>query len=140
MKAGRRIANPASKALAGTYRKDRHGDIAPISTVPATAPVMPQGLSQAAQTIWTEEARRVATAGTTEADSSLFARYCEMEAWARAAFAGGELPKLALLTELRRVGELLGIAGARSRLAHTGKTEPAKASPFAAKPIAPQAK
>ena len=100
---------------------------------------MPTTLTTAAQAIWQEEARRVAVAGTTEADSSLFARYCEMEALARAAFAAGELPKLALLTELRRTAELLGIAGHRSRLMRTGQTAESKPSGFGAKPIAPKA-
>ncbi len=84
--------------------------------------------------MWREEVDRVTACGITDADSSLFARYCTMEAAYRTQITAGELPKAALLTELRRMAELLGIAGLRSRLARSGGSEAPKASPFTVRP------
>lgn len=135
MKPGRRIANPATKQLQGTFRGDRHGNIVALALPTQDAPIPPAYLTAEAKLVWAEEVRRVTACGATSADSSLFARYCEMEATFRVGVMGGELPKAALLTELRRSAELLGIAGIRSRLgrANTGQ-EPAKASPFTVRP------
>jgi hypothetical protein len=81
---------------------------------------LPRHLSVEGRLVWVEEIRRVASCGVTEADSSMFARYCECEAAYRAEVRAGALPKSALLTELRRMADLLGIAGLRLRLARTG--------------------
>ncbi len=78
-------------------------------------PMMPDYLCPAAQEIWIEEISRVMFAGVTEQDSSLFGTYCSTEALARAAFISGEPPPAAYLSELRRMRELLGIAGPRVR-------------------------
>lgn len=80
MKTGRRIANPAAKALAGTFRADRHADISEIATPARSAPIAPRYLTKEARAVWREEVDRVTACGITEADSSLFARYCTMEA------------------------------------------------------------
>lgn len=130
MKTGRRIANPASKQLAGTFRADRHGDIAPIAVVASNTPTQPAYMTTAGKLVWAEEIARITNCGATDADSSMIARYCEMEAAYRVAITAGELPKAALLTELRRMAEMLCIAGLRSRLAKTGSSEPSKTSPF----------
>lgn len=134
MKTGRRTANPALKHLAGTFRADRHGDIVDLAPSPTSGPVQPAYLSAAAQAVWREELPRVAACGATDADSSIFARYCEMEAAFRVAIVSGELPKAALLTELRRSAELLGIGGLRSRLARAGGNDAPTASPFTVRP------
>lgn len=134
MKTGRRIANPSAKALAGTYRSDRHADITEFATPAKSAPTPPRYLTKEARAVWREEVDRVVACGITDADSSLFARYCTMEAAYRAQIAAGELPKAALLTELRRMAELLGIAGLRSRLARTGGGDAPKTSPFTVRP------
>ncbi len=132
MKPGRRIANPVTKQLQGTFRDDRHGNIAELVTPPRDEPVQPPYLSPAAKEIWTEELRRVVGCGVTESDSGIFGRYCEMEAsFRRTVLDGGDI-KAALATELRRTAELLGIAGLRSRLARSGAD---KAKPSAFKPI-----
>ena len=136
MKTGRRIANPKTKQLTGTFRKDRHGDIAPIvAELVQVGPVQPRYLTAEAKLVWAEEIKRVTAMGATEADSSMFARYCEMEAAFRVAImAGGDFPSGVMLTELRRYAELFGIGGVRSRLAKMGGNEPVKASPFSVRP------
>lgn len=115
MKRGPKPQTPAVKAKRGTLRPCRDGT-APVQLITSgDPPIMPAYLSAAAQEIWLEEISRVMAAGITERDSSLFATYCATEALARAAFKAGEPPPAAYLTELRRMRELLGIAGPRVR-------------------------
>lgn len=118
MKRGPKKQTAVAKAKRGTLRPDRDG-AGPVSLVAAgDPPVTPDYLSPAAQEIWLEEIGRVMLSGVTDQDSSLLATYCSTEALVRAAFIAGEPPPAAYLTELRRMRELLGIAGPRVR---TGK-------------------
>lgn len=91
-------------------------------------------MTKEARAVWREEVDRVTACGITDADSSLFARYCTMEAFYRDQISAGELPKAAILTELRRMAELLGIAGLRSRLARVGTADKPTATPFTVRP------
>ncbi|MCP5385958.1 MAG: hypothetical protein H6916_03970 [Novosphingobium sp.] len=130
MKRGPKPQLPATKAKRGTLRPDRDGS-GPVQLIAAgDPPIVPSYLSPAAQEIWLEEISRVMLAGVTERDSSLFATYCSTEALVRAAFIAGEPPPAAYLTELRRMRELLGIAGPRVRQgAKNGPTQ--TENPFA---------
>lgn len=122
MKRGPKPQTAVAKAKRGTLRPDRDGG-QPIQIIAAgDPPVVPEYLSPAAQEIWFEELSRVMLAGVTERDSSLFATYCSTEALVRAAFIAGEPPPAAYLTELRRMRELLGIAGPRVRQGKPGGT------------------
>lgn len=135
MKTGRRAPNPNAKKLNGTFRADRHANIVELVTPPADEPIQPSYLTVEGKAVWREELRRVIACGATSADSSMFARYCEAEAVFRVSVGNGELPKAALLTELRRMAELLGIAGQRSRLGRSSQpAQSAKPSPFAPLP------
>ncbi|MEP2103080.1 MAG: hypothetical protein ABJP02_04950 [Parasphingorhabdus sp.] len=116
MKRGPKPQTPATKQKRGTLRKDRDGGKAIQMIATDDAPVMPDYLLPAAQDVWLEEIGRVMVAGVTEFDSSLLATYCALEASARAAFLANEPPPASYLTELRRMRELLGIAGPRSRI------------------------
>lgn len=120
MQRGPKLKNPATKKLAGTYKECVDGNVVALATPPRDEPVQPLYLSPAAKAVWKEELRRVVGCGVTESDSSLFGRYCEMEASFRQTVVEGSDIKAALLTELRRSAELLGIAGQRSRLARSG--------------------
>lgn len=130
MKRGPKPQTPVTKARRGTLRPDRDGP-GPVQLVTAgNPPIVPDYLSPAAQEIWLEEIGRVMLSGVTEQDSSLFATYCSTEALVRAAFIAGEPPPAAYLTELRRMRELLGIAGPRVRTgAKNGATQ--TENPFA---------
>lgn len=115
MKRGPKPQTAVTKAKRGTLRPDRDGD-GPVQLIVAgDPPAMPDYLSPAAQEVWLEEISRVMLAGVAERDSSLFGTYCSTEALVRAAFIAGEPPPAAYLTELRRMRELLGIAGPRVR-------------------------
>lgn len=114
MKRGPKPELPSTKEQRGTWRADRDASNIQI-TSPCDPPIVPDYLPAAAQEVWLEEIGRVMTAGIGERDSSLFATYCATEAMCRAAFVAGEPPPAAYLTELRRMRELLGIAGPRVR-------------------------
>jgi hypothetical protein len=76
---------------------------------------MPAYLTKEAQEIWSDQLERMIAAGATELDSDLIARYCSLEALTRLTFEIGECPPISALTELRRMGESLGLAGSQSR-------------------------
>ena len=120
------------KAARGTLRKDRDGAVAGVQLMPAgEPPMMPDYLTPEAKAVWIEEIGRVMVAGTCERDSLLFARYCSLEALVQKAFGLGEAPPAAYLTELRRMGELLGIAGERTRVNKPVQGGAAVGNPFA---------
>ncbi|RKF23366.1 hypothetical protein D6851_02530 [Altericroceibacterium spongiae] len=130
MKRGRKAEPPASKAARGTLQPCR--DDSKIEIIVADDPLrMPDYLTAEAELVWEEEHGRVMATGNSETDSSLFARYCSLEAMIRKAFASGEPPPAAYLTEARRMAELLGIAGRKSRVASGGVVDGGKTSnPF----------
>lgn len=134
MRTGRRIADPARKALAGTYRADRHGDIVELVTPPRDIPVAPDYLTKEAKRVWEEELPRILACGGVEADSSFLARYCTAEAEFRGMAAKGEPVTAAMMTALRQYAELLGIAGHRSRLAR-GNSQDKPTSGFSKRPV-----
>jgi hypothetical protein len=134
VKRGPKPQMPQVKAARGTLRKDRDGasGMGAVTLIMAgDPPVMPDYLLPAAREIWIEELSRVMLAGVSEADSSLFATYCSTEALARSAFQAGEPPPAAYLTELRRMRELLGIAGPRARIPGKAAAGGQSDNPFA---------
>ncbi|SOB86757.1 hypothetical protein SAMN06297144_1866 [Sphingomonas guangdongensis] len=67
----------------------------------------------------------------------MFGRYCEIEALFRLTVMSGQSPTAATMTELRKMAELLGIAGLKSRLAKlSSTTTETKVSPFTIRPKA----
>lgn len=131
MQRGRKAEAPSVKAARGTLRPFRDANKVEI-IIPGSPPMMPDYLTPEAQDVWQEEIGRVMAAGVTEVDSSLFARYCSLEALLRKAFrAGGEPPPAAYLTTQRQQAELLGIAGRKSRVGKVSDGASAQANPFA---------
>lgn len=130
MQRGRKPDPPSEKMARGTLQKVRDG-LKVETIVPGDPPAMPDYLTPGAIDVWQEELGRVMATGVAEIDSSLFARYCSLEALVRLAFeAGGEPPPAAYLTELRRMGELLGIAGRKSRVGKVTDDPTNNRSPF----------
>jgi hypothetical protein len=132
MKRGPKPQPPSAKAARGTLQPVRDGLKTEI-IVPGDPPIMPEYLTAEAELVWQEILGRVMSAGVTEIDSAILARYCSLEALVRKAFnAGGEPPPAAYLTVLRQHEELLRIAGPKSRVggggAADGKTQ---GNPFA---------
>ncbi len=129
MKRGPKALPVSVKAARGTKQPCRDGDKTQI-IVAGDPPMMPDGISVEAQMIWADEIGRVMSAGVAEADSSLFADYCELTALVRKAFASGAAPPAAYLSEQRRRAEMLGIAGPKSRVSRSDPTKPS-INPFA---------
>jgi hypothetical protein len=131
MKPGPKRKTPTEKAAAGTLRPFRDAGITEL-IVAGNPPIAPDYMTAEAIDVWQEAIGRVMSAGVTEVDSSLFARYCSLEALVRKAFAsGGEPPPAAYLTVLRQHEELLRIAGPKSRVGGGGGSDGSKPSnPF----------
>lgn len=111
-------ADPASTALArGTFRPVRHSERG-VVVVPGDPPQMPDYLAEDAEAIevWEETLGRVMAIGVVEPDSSFLARYCAAEAQARRVFKNDGMLTAPMLTALRQMEELLGIAGPKSRV------------------------
>jgi hypothetical protein len=120
MERGRKPDPLSDKLARGTVQPCRDAGKTEI-LVPGDPPVQPDYLTASAIDVWQEEIGRVMSSGNAEVDSSLFARYCSLEALIRKAFnAAEEPPPAAYLTEARRMGELLGIAGRKSRVGKVG--------------------
>lgn len=130
MQRGRKAEPPSQKAARGTLQKCRDADRTEI-LVPGSPPVQPDYLTPEAIDVWQEEIGRVMGTGVTETDSALFGRYCSLEALIRKAFESGVPPPAAYLTEARRMAELLGIAGRKSRVGKVGDDPIKNANPFA---------
>lgn len=122
MQRGPKAQLPSEKKAKGTYQPVRDGGrvevIEPLST-----PQQPDWLTAEAQEIWLDDVGRVRLA--TEADSSLFSNYCSLQGAIVTAIRKGETPPIAAFTEVRKMQEVLGIGGARSRVGmkpESGKT------------------
>lgn len=115
MKRGAKPVPRDMKLARGTLQPCRDAGTGYEMVLQSDPPLQPNYLSPEAREVWIEEIGRVMLAGIGERDSSLFARYCSTEALARKAFIAGEPPPAAYIIELRRMGELLGIAGPRAR-------------------------
>lgn len=113
MRRGPKLKSKEEKIAQGTYQACR--DKPKHLVINAPPPLMPSYLPTEAQDVWHEEIDRVVLAGTNELDSSIFARYCVIEAQFRSIILSGGHVQAAQSTELRRLAELLGIGGAPSR-------------------------
>lgn len=133
MKRGPKPQTPSTKLQRGTFQPVRDG-VKTELIVPGNPPMMPDYLTPQAIVVWQEIIGRVMSAGVTELDSALLARYCSLEALIRQAFNDPESPPppAAYLTVLRQHEELLRIAGPKSRVGGGGAADGGKAgNPFA---------
>lgn len=134
MRGAPKAHTPQQHVANGTLRRDRHGGQVEIMVggalfPPGALPVRPEGLSAQAEAVWEENIGRVSsTRLATEIDSDLFANYCRLQGAINDCWSLGDVPPAAHLMEARRMQELLGIAGAKSRVVKL--SEPAKANPF----------
>jgi len=114
MQRGPKAQLPSEKKAKGTFQPSRDGSrmqvIEPMST-----PQQPDWLSSEAQEIWLDDVGRVKLA--TESDSTLFANYCSLQGGiVKALRHGSEMPPISAFAEARKMQEVLGIGGARSRV------------------------
>lgn len=130
MNRGPKLKSPATKKLAGTYKECVDGNTAPTVQLTDDIPVAPEWLSAGAKEVWAADLARVVACGAREPDSSFYATYCHWMAGFIAGVKAGDPPNAAYVSELRKQMEMLGIAGAKARLARGGD-KPASSNPFA---------
>mgnify|MGYP000927976595 CR=1 FL=1 len=127
MKPGRKPEPVSTKLARGTFQNHRDGDKVQI-LVAGDPPQMPDYLTAEAIDVWQETVGRVMHIGVSEVDSSLLGRYCAMEALSRKTLSGGEPIPASVMTALRQMEELLGIAGPKSRIGRV--TDGKSSNPF----------
>lgn len=134
MKRGRKPDTPAQHAARGTVQPSRHSghvEILAAGSViePGSLPARPDNLSEDALAVWLDNIGRVSsTRMATELDTDMFANYCRLQGAINSCWRSGEVPPAAHLMEARKMQEMFGIAGAKSRV---GKLpEAPKANPF----------
>jgi hypothetical protein len=98
---------------------------------PQTMPVRPDSLTPGGSEMWTDLIEHVAGPLATARDSMLFSQLCNLAAAINEAWASGAAPPATYMSELRRLSELFGIAGVKSRIGRVVAAEP-KSNPFAA--------
>ena len=113
MQRGPKAQLPSEKKAKGTYQRVRDGHRIEIIE-PMSTPNQPDWLTGEAQEIWLDDIGRVKLA--TEADTTLFANYCSLQGAIVKAIRAGETPPIAAFSEVRKMQEVLGIGGARSRV------------------------
>lgn len=136
MQRGKKPATAGRKKLAGTYAKSRD-DVKTMlgPTADETGPILPEWLTPAAREVWAVDIARVVGCGATAADSHMFALYCTTMADFIASVQSGAPHNAAFRSELRKQAEMLGIAGAKSRITKTiAATDKPVAQPFNVRP------
>jgi hypothetical protein len=128
MQPGRKPEPVGTKLARGTFQPCRDAQKAEI-IIGGAPPQMPDYLTAEAEVVWQETVGRVMHVGVAEADSSLVGRYCAMEALSRKTLGEGEPIPASVMTALRQMEELLGIAGPKSRIGRL--TDGKSSNPFA---------
>ena len=120
MKRGPKSVAPSTKVARGTRRRDRDANIVEITTTRAL-PMQPEWLTEAGREAWLDNVARAYSAErATELDSALFGTFCNLLGACSLAWRAGEVPPSSAIAELRRFGELFGLAGSSSRLVDGG--------------------
>ena len=122
---------PAMKLEKGTYQPCRDGNRMEI-VAPDELLQKPDWLTAAGEEVWIDDIGRVGSVGlATELDTTLFGTYCNLQGAAILAWRAGGVPPIAALAEIRKLAEIFGIAGARSRIGTSGAGSSAAPNPFA---------
>jgi hypothetical protein len=128
MKPGPKKSVPSQKIQRGTYQPCRDGEVVEL-VEPGALPQQPDWLTPEGEEIWQDDVGRVDSSRlATEKDSTGFAVYCNLMGGIVKAFRGGEMPPVAAIAEARKMAEMFGIFGAKSRL--KGAREEADRNPF----------
>jgi hypothetical protein len=102
------------KRARGTLRPCREVGIVEIAA-PDRLPMMPSWLTAEGEAEWADLLPRVAPLAS-EVDSSALGMLANLQGALAACWRSGEVPPITAIAEHRRLSELFGIAGARSRL------------------------
>ncbi len=131
MKRGVKSGLPSIKAERGTLRADRgHMNLVEL-VAPNDMPQRPDFLTTIGEEVWIDNISRVtANRLVTERDAEIFASYCNLAGANRLAWCAGGVPPMAALSEMRRLSEFFGIAGAKSRVVPREIAGNATANPY----------
>jgi hypothetical protein len=114
VKRGTKPSPPSQQVAWGTYRRDR--DLVEVIE-PDGLPQRPECLTPEGEEVWMDDVGRVAAHRLVgEKDATAFGTYCNLMGAQIKAWRAGECPPIAAITETRKLQELFGICGARSRL------------------------
>ncbi len=120
---GHKPGLPSEKMARGTYRPDRHGNIVEL-VEPDSMPARPDWLTPEGEEVWMDDIGRVSAHRLVgEKDATVFGSYCNLMGAMIKAWRAGECPPIAAIAEARKMAELFGIAGARSRLKVAAQAE-----------------
>ena len=125
MRRGPKSETPSVKANSGTFRP--HREVLTSSALP----VKPDWLSAAGELIWHENVDRAATMGVTEHDRVVFTMFCNLTGEIAQIVRAGKMVSIAAQTEARRLAELLGLAGPKSRIIMDNPVPEVGSNPFA---------
>lgn len=130
-KGHRRRQLPAIKDERVTVRPDR-GDLEYIELVaPDDMPQRPDFLTTAGEEVWMDIIGEVsANRLVSRRDTELFGTLCNLAGANRMAWRAGEVPPLSAIAEMRRLMELFGIAGAKSRVVKVAQGGGPSGNPF----------
>ena len=119
---------PSEKLAKGTYQSCRDAGVVEVIE-PSGLPQRPDWLTAEGEEVWMDDVGRVAAHRLVgEKDASAFGTYCNLMGATIKAWRAGECPPIAAITETRKMQELFGIAGARSRLKVASEQE--SSNPF----------
>ena len=84
---------------------------------PGSLPQRPDWLTEEGGEVWLDDVGRVSALGlVTEKDAMAFAQYCNLMGACLKAWRGGNVPPIMAISEARKMAEMFGICGARSRI------------------------
>jgi hypothetical protein len=116
---------PTEKRARGTYAPFRDADRVEFIEAPSV-PAEPASLTEGGRQVWLDIIPHVAGRLAGERDSLLLGQLANLTAACNAAWASGAAPPAAHLAEVRRLCEIFGLAGRRSRMGvlPAGRAEP----------------
>ena len=113
---GHKPTPPSQKIARATYQPCRDAGVVELIE-PDGMPARPDWLASEGEEVWMDDIGRVAAHRLVgEKDATLFGTYCNLTGACIKAWRAGECPPIAAISESRKMAELFGIAGARSRL------------------------
>jgi len=132
MKRGPKAETEQTKALRNTQQPCRFNGQNMGVPDPSALPEKPDWLTPAGEVIWSDDVNRVATNRMATAnDSSMFATYCNLQGAIMLCWQSDEVPPAAHLVEARRLAEMFGLCGAKSRnVAGAGGGQTPRSNPF----------
>lgn len=116
MRTGPKAGPPAEKRARGTFQPVRHASAVQI-VEPVALPQQPDWLTEDGRQVWLDNIGRVSSVfGAREVDSDLFANFCNLQGAVTKVWRSGEVPPITALMEVRKMMEMLRIAGPTSRV------------------------